>query len=131
MARAVHNFKNTTVIIAGMIGTGFADGDAIQSERNTEKYTQTVGAGGEVTYNQSNDDTGTFTFTFKPNSPVLPHIRNLYKSGEQFSVMLTDTANNVTVTGEDCVVSNLPPFSRAEEVSGVEVTILTAKYNEN
>lgn len=131
MTRAVHNFKNTTVVIAGMIATGFADGDAIQSERNTEKYSHTVGADGSVTINQSNDDTGTFTLLFKPSSSVLAHIRNLYKSGEQFAVMLNDTVNKVTITGEDCVVANLPPFSRAEEVSGVEVTILAAKYNEN
>lgn len=131
MARTVHNFKNTKAILAGMIVTGFADGDAIQSERNEDKRTHVVGAGGDVTINESNNDTGTVTLTLKPSSPALPLVRSLYNSGEQFNVMLIDTALGVTITGEDCVIPNLPPFSRAEEVSGVEVTILAAKYSEN
>ena len=127
----VYDFKQNTVIVAGMIATGYADGDAIQGERNEDKRTQTVGAAGEVTINKSNNDTGTFTLRFKPNSPTLPLIRSLYNSDELFQVMIKDSANNIQVTGEDCVIPNLPPFSRAEEETPVEVTILAARYKEN
>lgn len=98
----VHNFKNTQVIIGSAIATGFADGTAIQAEPNEDKWTQTVGAAGEVTWNELNNETGTFTFSFKPESSTLPFLRALYKSKESFNVLLHDTVLNHRVTGEDC-----------------------------
>lgn len=127
----LHNFKNTQVTVGGAIITGFADGTAIEAEKNESRWTQTVGADGNVTWNESNNETGTFTISLKPESSSLPHIRALYAAGTSFDVMLHDVETGVTVTGEDCRVETLPPFARAEEVEPVEVTILAAYYRES
>ena len=127
----VYNFKNNQVIVNGMIITGYADGDAIQAERNEDKYSQLVGADGGVTYNQTNNDTGLITLTLKPTSSSLPALKALYKSGELFNVLIQDTANNVRVTGEDCLIQKWPSFSRGEEASGMEIPILCAYYKED
>lgn len=127
----VHNFKHTQVIVNNAIITGFADGDAIQSEANEDKWTQSVGAGGDVTYNESNNDTGLVTLTLKPSSSSIPVLKALYKSREPFNVLIHDTENNVRVTGENCRIQKWPAFTRAEEESGVEIPILVAKYKED
>ncbi len=127
----VHNFKNTQAIVAGNIITGFADGDAISAEPNEDKWSQTVGADGNVTYNESNNDTATFTLKLKPESASVPVLLQLYKSGESFDVMLHDTKLNKRVTGEDCRIQKLPPFTRAEEVEALEYVILAAHYKED
>ena len=128
---AVHNFKDTQVIVGGVIITGYADGDAIQAEPNEDKWTQTVGADGGVTYNESNNETGVITLTLKPSSSSIPVLRALYKSGDSFNTLIQDTANNVRVTGEDCRIQKWPAFGRAEEESGVEIPILCAYYKED
>lgn len=111
--------------------TGFGDGDAIAAEPNEDKWTQTVGAAGDVTYNESNNDTGTFTFKLKPDSASIPVLHQLYKSGESFDVMLHDTVLNQRITGEDCRIQKLPSFSRAEETEAREYVILAAHYKED
>lgn len=128
---SVHNFKNTLAVVAGNIITGFGDGDAIAAEPNEDKWTQTVGADGGVTYNESNNETGTFTFKLKPDSASIPVLHQLYKSGESFDVMLHDTVLNQRITGEDCRIQKLPSFSRAEETEAREYVILAAHYKED
>lgn len=127
---AVHNFKHTQVIVAGNIITGYGDGDAISAEPNEDKWTQTVGADGNVTYNESNNETATLTLKLKPESASVPVLQQLYKSGESFDFMIHDTELNVRVTGEDCRIQKWPTFSRAEEVEAREIVILAAHYKE-
>jgi len=127
----VYNFKNTQVIVAGAIITGYADGDAIQAEPNEDKWTQTIGAAGDVTYNESNNETGLITLTLKTSSSSIPYLRSLYKSKQLFNVLIQDTSNNVRVTGEDCMIQKWPSFTRSEEEAGVEIPILCAYYKED
>ncbi|UUV27059.1 MULTISPECIES: DUF3277 family protein [Lysinibacillus] len=128
---SVHNFKNTQAVVAGNILTGFGDGDAISAEPNEDKWTQSVGADGNVSWNESNNETGTFTFKLKPESASIPVLHQLYKSGESFDVMLHDTELNTRVTGEDCRIQKWPTFSRAEETEPREIVILAAHYKED
>lgn len=127
----VYNFKDNQVIVDGAIITGYADGDAIQAERNEDKFSQLVGADGGVTYNESNDDTGVITLTLKPTSSSLPLLRALSKSKKLFNVLIQDTKNNVRVTGEDCLIQKWPSFARGAEASGIEIPILCAYYKED
>ncbi|MFF5994281.1 phage protein [Lysinibacillus sp. KU-BSD001] len=128
---AVHNFKNTQVVVASNIITGYADGDAISAEPNEDKWTQTVGADGGVTYNESNNETGTLTLLLKPSSSSNSVLKSLYKSGESFDFLIHDTSTNQRITGEDCRIQKMPPFSRAEETEGMEWVILAAYYKED
>lgn len=127
----VYNFKDNQVIVDGAIITGYADGDAIQAERNEDKFSQLVGADGGVTYNESNDDTGIITLSLKPTSSSLPVLRALSKSKKLFNVLIQDTKNNVRVTGEDCLIQKWPSFARGAEASGIEIPILCAYYKED
>jgi hypothetical protein len=131
MAKNVFNFKDTVGIVGGIILTGYMDGTPIEAEKNEDTYTQHVGADGKVTYNESNNETGTFTITLKQDSSVLPALEDLRKSKEAFNVSFTDTKRNKRVSGEDCRFQKNAPFSRGAEIEGVEYTILAAYYKED
>lgn len=127
----VFNFKDTAVVIGGNIITGFMDGTPISTEQNEDTYTQHVGADGQVTYNESNNETGTFTFTLKQDSPSVPVLSALLATKESFSVSVVDGKRNKRVSGEDCRFSRKPTFTRGAEVEGVEYTILAVAYKED
>lgn len=127
----VFNFKDTVVVVGGIILTGFMDGTPISAEKNEDTFTQHVGADGSVSYIESNDNTGTFTFTLKDDSSVLPALESLRKSKESFNVTITDTKRGKRISGEDCRFAKNAPFSRGADMEGVEYTILAADYKED
>lgn len=131
MSKNVHDFRDTVVVVGSAILTGFMDGSPITSEPNEDKYTQHVGADGQVTYNRSANETGTFTFTLKIDSSSVPILDGLRKGDESFPVSITDSKNGITVTGEDCRIAKTPTFTRGAEVEGKEYTILAAYYKED
>ncbi len=125
------NFKNTTVIVGGIILTGYMDGTPIEAEKNEDTFSQHVGADGTVTYNESADETGTFTFSLKQDSSVLTLLERLRKSKEPFDVLINDNKLGKRVSGTDCRFQKNAAFSRGAEVEGVEYTILAATYKED
>lgn len=60
--------KSTTLIVAGVVVSGYADGSFIKVKRNKETFTQKVGAHGDVVDVRSTDKTGTITATILANS---------------------------------------------------------------
>lgn len=131
MGATTHNFKNTIVIIDGVIITGFTDGDAISTSKNEDDVTAHVGAGGDVTFNESNDPTGTVTITLKQDSSSVPILDALHKSKKMFSVEVNDTGNGKRISGSECRFSKTPDASWGNEVTGREYTILVADFKED
>lgn len=126
----VHNFKNTIAIVDGMIITGFMDGESIATEKNEDEVSVHVGAGGDVTFNESNDDTGTVTLTLKQDSSSAPLLDSLRKSKKTFPIEINDTANNVRVSGSRCRFVKPPARAYGPEVTGLEYAIHVADYKE-
>lgn len=131
MAKDVFDFKDTTTVVASNILTGFMDGTPITVEKNEDRYAQHVGADGQVTYNRSNNNTGTATLTLKQDSPSVPVLDALLKSDESFDITLSDSKRGKSVSGENCRFANNPSFTRGAEVEGVEYTILIGDYKED
>ena len=125
-----HNFKNTIAIVDGNIITGYMDGDSISVEKNEDEVTQHVGADGSVTFNESNDNTGTIVLTIKQDSPSAPILDALRKSKRVFATEINDTANGVRVGGSQCRIVKAPARTFGAEVTGLEYTILVADYKE-
>ncbi len=69
---AFHNFdpKQHIVTFAGIIVRGYADGTNIQASRNTDTYSESVGAHGDVVRVRSHDKTGVVTLTLQDASPT-------------------------------------------------------------
>lgn len=62
--------KKVIVIFDGIIVTGYMGGTFINTARNVESATESVGAGGDVTVVRSQNKTGTSTLTLQAESPT-------------------------------------------------------------
>lgn len=126
-----YDFKKVTVIVDGVIITGFMDGDSIAAEKNEDDVNTHVGAGGDVTFSESNNNTGTITLTLKSTSSSLPFLKQLRDSKRIFPTQIVD-ANDQTyrVGGNECRVVRTPGRNWGSEVTGVEVSIVVADYKE-
>lgn len=126
-----YDFKKVSVIIGGTIITGFMDGESIATEKNEDDVTQHVGAGGDVTFSETNDDTATITLTLKQTSSSVPYLQALRNSKELFPVQIVDSNNNAfRAGGTECRISKPPSRSWGNEVTGLEFAILVADYKE-
>lgn len=127
--------RNVAVIVNGREIVGFAEGTFIEAERSTERYSPDVGAKGEVTFVRSADDTGTVTITLKHNSPSNAFLHELWRqqddpTAEPITILVQDRNfdGDVSVSGSECKIVNLPPFSRGDEVEDAEWQFLLANY---
>ena len=127
---ATYDPKKVNVIVGGVVITGFADGEMVVGERNTEKRTQVVGAKGEVDIVQSADNTGKITITLKHTSPSNHVLKGLYKSSTQFPVVVVDSniKGDVGMAGSLCSIENLPNFERGDDISNNEWVLLVDDY---
>ncbi len=58
-----------TMVFAGILVTGYAEGTFITAERNEDGYELSVGAGGDVTRVRNNNRSGRVTLTLQAESP--------------------------------------------------------------
>lgn len=131
MATTTYDFKKVSVIIDGVFITGFMDGEVIQVEKNEDDVTPHVGAGGDVTYAESADQTGTITITLKQTSSSLPFLQQLRKSKRIFPIQIVDSNTNAyRVGGSEARILKMPNRSWGNEVQGVEVQIHVADLTE-
>lgn len=68
MGAKTYSPKKVSVIIAGLIATGYAEGTFIQVERAAETFTKVVGSDGEVGRVHSADRSGKITLTLQQTS---------------------------------------------------------------
>lgn len=131
MATTTYDFKKVSVIVDGVYITGFMDGEVIQVEKNEDDIIPHVGAGGDVTYAESADQTGTITITLKQTSSSLPFLQRLRKSKRIFPIQIVDSNTNAyRVGGSEARILKMPNRSWGNEVQGVEVQIHVADLTE-
>lgn len=127
-----YDFKKVSVIIDGVIITGFMDGESIGTEPNEDDVSHHVGAGGDVTFSETNDETGTITLNLKQTSSSVPFLQSLRNSKRLFSTQIVDSNNNTfRAGGTECRLTKPPARTWGNEVSGLEYSILAADYKES
>ena len=127
--------RQVAVFVDGQEIVGFAEGTMISVERSNPRWSADVGAKGEATAVRSADDTATATITLKHNSVSNQLLHQLWaeqdEPGRQISFSVTDRNfdGDVSVSGSDCKIVNLPTFTRGAEVESMEWEILIFDYN--
>lgn len=127
--------RQVAVFVDGQEIVGFAEGTMISVERSNPRWSADVGAKGEATAVRSADDTATATITLKHNSVSNQMLYQLWAEQDEpgrtisFSVVDRNFDGDVSVSGSDCKIVNLPPFTRGAEVESVEWEILIFDYN--
>ena len=126
-----YDFKKVSVIVDGTIMTGWMDGDAIQSEKNEDDVTPHVGAGGDVTYAESTDETGKITLSLKATSSSVPILKALRDSKKLFQVQIVDVNDRAfRAGGSDCRIIKPPARAWGIETPGTEWEIYVADFKE-
>lgn len=126
-----YDFRKTSVIVAGTIITGFMDSESIKSAQNEDDVTAHVGAGGDVTFSETNDETGIITLALKSTSSSIPFLKSLRDSKEKFPIQIVDVNDNAfRAGGSECRIIKPPERAWGIEVTGLEWQIYVADYTE-
>lgn len=124
------DFRKVSLIIDGVYITGFMDGSPISAEPNEDSKIPHIGAAGDVTFAESNDETGTITVTLKQNSTSNRHLNDLSKQrGRTFPIQVIDSNGNVKCGGTQAVVLTKPSAEWGNEVAGMEWSFYVADFS--
>lgn len=127
-----YDFKANTVLVGGVVITGFADGTAIECTKNEDNFKTSIGAAGDVTFCESNDETGSIKITLKPTSPSCPYLDGLAsKKGEAATTtasVVSAYTNASNVSGTKCRVMKPADKKEAPEEQAREYNIFVADY---
>jgi hypothetical protein len=116
-------------VFAGVPIIDFAPDTGIQTNDNSDKYSQTVSlTKGVVVYNQLNDGTGYVTLSILANSPTHHELYKQYMerldTQETFGGTVINTNKNaLSESYEGCMFKTMPSPSKQREVSNVDIEI--------
>ena len=134
-----YNLAHCTILCDGVPMGGFADGDAVTVEYESEIWSDVVGADGEVTRSALNDRRASITFHLKDTSDLNAFFRAKVQlartvgAGDVFSFFLKDLGLKETVTAREVWVKTDAGTSKAQESGnrewacmGADVSIVQA-----
>ena len=120
-----------SVIINGIIITGFDASGVFTYTRSNDIVTPEVGVQGDVAYVENRNETGTLTLTLMASSPQLPMLRRLAVQRQPLSVVVND-ANQydpLNISAEDCRITKVPDVGRTNALGSASITIFVPKDN--
>lgn len=126
MSVHTYNLKHCTILCDGVPVTGFADGDAVTVEPESNIWEDVVGADGEVTRAATNDRRASITFTLKDTSSFNKFLRQKVKlaqtagNGDVFSFFLKDLNTGEQVVSAQTWVKTDPGVTKGRESSDRE-----------
>lgn len=76
-----YDAKNVSATFNNVFITGFADGTAIEGEKNEDNASHSVGIQGDVVISETNDPTGVVTITLQQTSPSVAYLTKCANAG--------------------------------------------------
>lgn len=110
---------------------GFADGTFVEADRDTDSFSKTVGADGEVAWLKSADDSGTIKVTVlqtsAANDVLSAELAKDELSGTNIgTVFIKDLTGRTLVQGAEARLQRPAPVSLGKDIEAREWTILVA-----
>ena len=120
-----------TVIVDGLIITGFAPDSVVTAVHNEDAATLTVGVQGDGCYNKNANNSGIVTLTLLHTSPSLSKLRDLAARKKQIRVAVADANidGGFGLNEEHCMVQKVPETPRGKEAGSVSVPIIVPDMN--
>lgn len=130
----VYSSSQVNLSIAGIpITGGFADGEFLRIERESEAFTDVVGTDGEVTRNKTNDNRATATVILMQSAEANKLLSDLHNNdknsegGAGVGRFLVEDLNGETLhEAAQCWISNEPDVSYDREATAREWPIRIA-----
>ena len=100
--------KKVIITFGGVPITGFADGTFVQIDPNAEMWTKKVGADGEVTRSQSNDNTHTVQITLQQSSASNDYLSTCMNADKLTGMgMLPLSITDLYYSSAQCIIVSL------------------------
>ena len=121
-----YSFTNVNVIFGILEVQGFAEGDdVVNIVFDTEQFTDTAGAKGDVTRTQTNDNRATVTVKLLQTSQSYKDLMNLYnidrESGANVSPLtVINKETGETFVGNNAWINKAPDIVRGQNANTVE-----------
>lgn len=119
--------ENVNVFVDNTALTGYADGSFVQAEHLEDRFTEHIGAKGEVSYAENASGAGEITVTLAATSPSIPLLNRLaQRKGENaiVPVAIVDlNENKTTVSGDRARIRRPATYEAGKEVSEREFVI--------
>jgi hypothetical protein len=138
MASTAYAFSSVIVLVGDDQIVGFAEGDdAISITQNPDRTNKVVGAGGDVVFNKSEDDTAQIDLklqTTSESNAVLEDLFDEYNETNQIpdtSIQIRDLSGNTIWYAQDFVVKGPPDSQRGVNSGDQTWTILTGSLDTN
>lgn len=114
-----------SVVVDGLIITGFADSSMVVVARNEDVVSTVVGTQGDVVYSENANRSGTITLSLQETSYSVDYLRNIAKRRKEVSVVISDmnkTPTEVT-SANRCRVTKIPDNKKEKTAGSIDVTI--------
>ena len=115
----------TSVVVDGLIITGFSDASMVVITRNEDIVTTTVGTQGDVVYSENANRSGVITLSLMVTSSSLDYLRNLAKARKEFMIVISDANKTPTevISAGRCRITKIPETKKEKTAGSVDVTI--------
>jgi hypothetical protein len=118
-----YDFSKYSVIVGGLMLSGFSDGDAATAKRDEDLQTKKVGIDGAVAFSRSANKSGEISIKLLQTSAAnemlseLFAIDNLVMDGLlDVPIAIVDGLGTSIVSASQCRLKSIPEFTRGKEV---------------
>ncbi len=126
---ATYDARKVTIVIGGVIITGFPDGSFVQCEKDNDNFEEVSGAQGDVAIAVNGDQLGTITVTLSQTSPSISYLDSLANNREMTSCWV-NSSNEVkeTIGGSQAMVKKPANAGFGGSIENREYTIKVFDY---
>lgn len=122
------------IVLGAHVVSGFADGQFIGLERNSDLFTKVIGAGGDVARAKSNDRSARMTLTLMNTSPSndflsAQHLADEIDNSGKFPVSILEVGGTTVVQASEGWVVKAPPINRSKSIDNCVWLIDLAQAN--
>lgn len=114
-----------SVIVSGLVVTGFSDSSVVKVARNEDIVTPSVGAQGDVVYSENANQSATITMSLQSTASALQKLRSMAKSRREVEVVISDASNDggELLSAGRCRITKVPDSNKDKVSGSVDVTI--------
>lgn len=114
-----------SVVVGGLVITGFADSSVVTVARNEDIVSTTVGVQGDVAYSENANQSGTITLSLMSNSASLIKLRKMAVDRQEVDVLISDTNEDggEIISASRCRITKVPDKKKEKTVGSTDVSI--------
>ncbi len=117
--------RKVSLIISGLVITGFAESSVVSVARNEDIVIPSVGSQGDVVYSENANESATVTFSLQSTSASLYKLRSLAIGRREVDVVISDASNDGSelLSANRCRITKVPDSKKEKTAGSVDVTI--------